>query len=51
MEGPCFIASDDSQQEGLSFFVRPIKEFAGNVKVVVLVLRHEHLGYPATAHL
>ena len=46
VEGPCFIASDDSLQEGLSFFVKPIKEFPGNVKTVLLVLR-----YPATAHL
>ena len=51
VEGTCFIASDDLLQEGLSCFVRPIKEFPGNVKVVVLVLRREHLGYPATAHL
>ena len=47
----CFIASDDSLQEGLSFFVKPIKMFPGNVKAVLLVLRCEHLGYPATAHL
>ena len=37
--GPCFIASDDSLQEGLSYFVRPIKEFPGNVKAVLLILR------------
>ena len=51
LEGPCFIASDNSLQEGLSFIVKPIKEFPGNVKAVVLVLRHEHLRYPVTAHL
>ena len=51
VEGPCFIASDDSLQEGLSFFVKPIKEFPGNVKAVLLVLRCKHLRYPATAHL
>ena len=51
VEGPCFIASDDSLQEGLSFFVRPIKEFPGNIKAFLLVLRREHLGYPATPHL
>ena len=51
VEGPYFIASDDSLQEGLSFFVKPIKEFPGYVKVVLLVLRREHLRYPATAHL
>ena len=28
-----------------------IKEFPGNVKAVFLVFRHEHLSYPATAHL
>ena len=50
VEGPCFIASDDSQQEGLSFFVKP-KEFPGNVKAVLLVLRCEHLRSLATAHL
>ena len=33
VEGPCFITSDDSLQEGLSFFVKPIKEFLGNAKV------------------
>ena len=48
--GTCFITSDDSLQ-GLSFFVRPIKEFPGNVKAFLLVLRHEHLRYPASAHL
>ena len=47
----CFIASDDSLQEGLSFFVRPIKEFPGNVKAFLLGLRRELLGYPATPHL
>ena len=50
-EGPGFITSDDSLQEGLSFFVKPIKEFPGNVKAVLLVLRREYLMYPATAHL
>ena len=50
MLGPCFIASDDSLQEGLSYFVRPIKEFPGNVKAGLLFLRREHLRYPATAH-
>ena len=39
VESPCFIASDDSLQEGLSYFVRPIKEFPGNVKAVLLILR------------
>ena len=48
VEGPCFIASDDSLQE---LFERPIKEFPGNVKAVLLVLRSEHLRYPVTAHL
>ena len=51
VEGPCFIVSDDLLQEGLSFFVKPIKEFPGNVKPVSLVLWCEHLRYPATAHL
>ena len=51
MEGPCFIASDDSLQEGLSFFVKLIKEFPGNVKAFLLVLRREHLRSPASAHL
>ena len=31
--------------------MKPIKEFPGNVKAVLLVLRCEHLRYPATAHL
>ena len=39
VESPCLIASDDSLQEGLSYFVRPIKEFPGNVKAVLLILR------------
>ena len=51
VEGPCFITSDDSLQEDLSFFVKLIKEFPGNVEAVFLVLRCEHLRYPATAHL
>ena len=50
VEGPCFIASNDSLQEGVSF-VKPIKEFPGNIKAVLLVLRREHLRYPATAQL
>ena len=45
VEGPCFITSDDSLQG------KPIKEFPGNVKVILLVLRREHLRYPATARL
>ena len=40
---PCFIASDDSLQ-GLAFYVKPIKEFPGNVKAVLLLLRREHLS-------
>ena len=51
VEGQYFIASDDSLQEGLSFFVKQIKEFPGNVKAVLLVFRREHRRYPATAHL
>ena len=51
VEGSCFIKSDDSLQESLSFFVKPIKEFPGNVKAVLLVLRREHLRYLATATL
>ena len=51
VESPCFITSDDSLQEGLSFFVKPIKEFSGNVKAVLLVLRRKHLRYLVTAHL
>ena len=50
VEGPCFIASDDLLQEGLSL-VKPIKEFPGNVKPVLLVLRREYLRYPVRAHL
>ena len=49
-EGSCFIASDDLLKEGISFFVKP-KEFPGNVKAVLLVLRCEYLRYLATAHL
>ena len=50
MEGPCFIASNNSLQ-GLSIFVKPMKEFPGNVKAVLPVLRRKHLRYPATTHL
>ena len=50
MEGPCFIASNDSLHEGLSF-VKPIKEFPENFTAVLLVLIREHLRYPATAYL
>ena len=49
VEGLCSITSDGSLQEGLSFFVKLIKEFPGNVKAVLLVLRHEHLRYPTTS--
>ena len=45
VEGPCFIANDDSLQEGLSFFA------PGNVKAVLLVFRCEHLKYLVTAHV
>ena len=38
VEGPCFITSDDLLQEDL-YFVKLIKEFPGNFKVVLLVLR------------
>ena len=48
---PMFHQSDDSLLEGLSFFVKPIKEFPGNVKAVLHVLRCEQLRYQATAHL
>ena len=51
VEGPYFIASDYSLQESHPFFVKPIKEFPENVKAVLLVLRCEHLRYPATAEL
>ena len=45
VESPCFIAIDDSLQKGLSYFVRAIKEFPGNVKAVLLVLRREQLTH------
>ena len=51
VEGPCFIASDDSLQGDLSFVVKLIKEFPGNFREVLLVLRCKHLRYPAIAHL